>query len=176
MSTSLAIDACPSSVEPVLACVGLGANLGHALSTLKAAVSALAELPGCELQACSSFYRSAPIEALGPDFINGVALVRTRQHPLDFLRCLQALESLHQRERPYRNAPRTLDLDLLLWGHEVLQWPELQVPHPRLHQRAFALLPLAEVLPNLEIPQRGSIRDLLSAVSDQSIEILDEAV
>lgn len=173
---SLAADACPSSAEPVLACVGLGANLGHALSTLKAAVSALAHLPGCELQACSSFYRSAPIEALGPDFINGVALVRTRRHPIDFLRCLQALESLYQRERPYRHAPRTLDLDLLLWGDQTLKWPELEVPHPRLHRRAFVLMPLGELLPNLEIPHRGSIRDLLPAVSDQSIEILREAV
>jgi 2-amino-4-hydroxy-6-hydroxymethyldihydropteridine diphosphokinase len=176
MSASLAIDASPPSAESILACVGLGANLGHALSTLKAATSALAQLPGCELQACSSFYRSAPIEALGPDFINGVVLIRTRQQPLDFLRCLQALENLHQRERPYRNAPRTLDLDLLLWGNQTLKWPELEVPHPRLHQRAFVLRPLAEILPNLEIPHRGSIRDLLLAVSDQSIEILHEAV
>ena len=156
----------------VRVCVGLGANLGDPVATLRAAVAALAQLPVTQLQACSSFYRSAPVDATGPDFINAVAVLHTRQQPLEFLQCLQGLENAHQRERPYRHAPRTLDLDLLLWADQTLDTPTLQVPHPRLHQRAFVLVPLAELLPDLTIARWGSVRQMLPLVAGQQIQKL----
>lgn len=153
----------------MLAWVGLGANLGDPLRTLRSALGSIAQAPATSLQACSSFYRSAPVEADGPDFFNAVAVIRTGMQPLECLHFLQALEAVHHRERPYRNAPRTLDLDLLLWGEDTLSLPELQVPHPRMHQRAFVLVPLAEISPTICIPGQGSVRGLLPAVAGQAI-------
>lgn len=174
MPQTLVTDPWAPRHEAVTAYIGLGANLGPALLTLKSALQILASQPeaDCQLLACSSFYRSAPVDAEGPDFINAVAMLKTTQAPLKFLRWLQELEAQHQRQRPYRNAPRTLDLDLLLWGNCILQEPELQLPHPRMHSRAFVLLPLAELTPDLEIPTRGSVLDLLSGLAHQPIERL----
>lgn len=156
----------------VQACVGLGANLGDARGTLEAALAALAAAPHTTLVARSALYRSAPIEATGPDFINAVAVLRSGLTALECLGWLQALEAAHGRERPYVNAPRTLDLDLLLWNGETIDTPQLQVPHPRMHLRAFVLLPLAELLPELHIPGHGPLQALLPAVRGQAIERL----
>ncbi len=166
-----------TSPKSVTAYVGLGANLGPALLTLKSVLQILASQPEaeCHLLAHSSFYRSAPVEAKGPDFINAVAMLKTRHSPFQLLHWLQKIELQYQRQRPYQNAPRTLDLDLLLWGHCILQEPELQLPHPRIHSRAFVLQPLAELSPDLEIPTQGCVRDLLSGVADQTIERLTES-
>ena len=152
--------------------VGLGANLGDPQATLKHALAALAALPQTELVAQSSLYRTAPIQASGPDFVNAVAELRTVLQPQAWLHALQALESAHGRERPYRNAPRTLDLDLLLFGQRVVHEPGLEVPHPRLHERAFVLQPLLELAPMLVHPLLGSLQLLLVATVDQPIERL----
>ena len=125
--------------------VGLGANLGDRGEALLQALQRMAALPQTALRAVSSLYSSAPVDATGPDYLNAVALLATEQAPHDFLQALQALELQAGRERPYRNAPRTLDLDVLLWGDQQLDSPTLTVPHPRMYERAFVLLPLAEL-------------------------------
>ena len=152
--------------------VGLGANLGDAQATLKAALTALALLPQTQLVAESSMYRTAPVQASGPDFINAVAELRTALQPLALLHALQAIEQAHGRLRPYQNAPRTLDLDLLLHGQRVLTQPGLDLPHPRLHERAFVLQPLLELAPLLEHPRLGPLQALLAATAGQPIEKL----
>ena len=106
--------------------VGLGANLGDTRAALQAALSALAGLPQSRLLKRSSFYRSAPVDSSGPDYLNAVAQLKTRLAPHDLLARLQAIEARHGRERPYRNAPRTLDLELLLYGDEVVDTPAVK--------------------------------------------------
>jgi 2-amino-4-hydroxy-6-hydroxymethyldihydropteridine diphosphokinase len=154
----------------VVASIGLGANLGQPRIALAEALAALAQLPHSELIATSPVYRSAPVDAAGPDFYNAVALLRTTLTPHDLLRELQGIESAHGRERSYRNAPRTLDLDLLLYGDERITTEQLVVPHPRMHQRAFVLRPLADVAPDAVIPGRGRAVEWLPRVADQTIE------
>lgn len=130
--------------------VGLGANLGtDLLATLAQAARGLADLPGTGIAALSSAWRSAPVDAGGPDFLNAVAALDTSLPPLQLLDALQAIEQAHGRERPYRNAPRTLDLDLLLYGDLQLDSARLTLPHPRLGERAFVLRPLLEIAPDL---------------------------
>jgi 2-amino-4-hydroxy-6-hydroxymethyldihydropteridine diphosphokinase len=129
--------------------VGLGANLGDARATLHAAINALGALPGTQCVARSSFYRSAPVDAVGPDYINAVAELRSTLAPHALLAALQGIEARFGRDRPHRNAPRTLDLDLLHYGERQMLSPTLTLPHPRLQQRAFVLLPLAELAPEL---------------------------
>ena len=155
---------------PTRAYVGLGANLGDAHETLEVALAALAALPQGRLVAWSSEWRTAPVDSSGPDYRNAVAALDTALSPADLLAALQAIERAHGRERPYRNAPRTLDLDLLLHGHTVLATPELSLPHPRLHQRAFVLRPLLEIAPELEAPGIGLLAHCLASVADQRAE------
>jgi 2-amino-4-hydroxy-6-hydroxymethyldihydropteridine diphosphokinase len=132
---------------PVLAYIGLGANLGEPVAALNAALDSLAELPHCALLRHSAFYRSAPVDSSGPDYVNAVAELTTALTAPALLRALQQIELDAGRERPYRNAPRTLDLDLLLYGSAIVHSASLTVPHPRMYERAFVLLPLAELLP-----------------------------
>lgn len=157
-------------MQPHLAYVGVGANLGDAVATVQQALRQLGQLPGTRLRARSSLYRSAPVDTQGADFVNAVAELQTQLPALDLLHHLQAIEHAHGRERPFRNAPRTLDLDLLLLGDMVMHTAELELPHPRAHLRAFVLLPLAELQPTLQWPGKGSIGQLLSAVSEQRID------
>ena len=156
-----------------IAYIGLGANLGDLAGTLRAALAALAALPESHLAAVSGAWRSAPVDAGGPDFLNAVARLETALAPLALLDALQAIELSHGRERPYRNAPRTLDLDLLLHGDAVLQTPRLTLPHPRLHERAFVLRPLLELAPGLVLPGLGALAGRLPEVAQQRIERLD---
>lgn len=128
---------------------GLGANLGHARQSLDAAILAIGKLPETWLVGRSSFYQSAPFQADGPDYINAVVHLQTRLNAVDLLRAFQRIEQLAGRARPYRNAPRTLDIDVLLFGDGDIQSPALQVPHPRMRERAFVLLPLSELAPGL---------------------------
>ncbi|KPF50855.1 2-amino-4-hydroxy-6-hydroxymethyldihydropteridine pyrophosphokinase [beta proteobacterium AAP121] len=160
----------------VRACIGLGANLGDARATLRAAVAALATLPGTALLQVSHVYRSAPVDARGPDFLNAVATVETTLAPLELLQALQAVEHAHGRERPFRNAPRTLDLDLLLHGETVMETPELTLPHPRLHERHFVLAPLLELVPDLQHPLLGPLQALLPQVAGQAVLRLPEVL
>jgi 2-amino-4-hydroxy-6-hydroxymethyldihydropteridine diphosphokinase len=135
--------------EPVTAFVGLGANLGDAQAAVRDALGAIGALPGTRLVRSSRLYRSAPVDAGGPDYVNAVALVETSLDAFELLRALQSVENASGRERPYRNAPRTLDLDLLLYGSARIDSAVLAVPHPRMRERAFVLLPLAELAPEL---------------------------
>ena len=153
----------------VRAYVGLGANLGDARAAVCAAAQALGGIPGTQVVALSSLYRSAPVDAGGPDFINAVAALDTPLDAHTLLDALQAIEHAHGRERPYRNAPRTLDLDLLLYGQQAMDTARLTVPHPRLHQRAFALLPLLELAPDMAAPGLGPLALFTAAVADQRI-------
>ncbi len=155
--------------EPVTAYVALGANLGEARSTVLQALDALARLPETQLTARSRLYRTAPFEARGPDFINAVARIDTRLTAPDLLDALQALENQAGRLRPYVNAPRSLDLDLLFYGDACLHSPRLTLPHPRWRDRAFVLVPLADVW-----PQRVRPEDL-ARVAGQAIEPLPQA-
>ncbi|MCU0965482.1 MAG: 2-amino-4-hydroxy-6-hydroxymethyldihydropteridine diphosphokinase [Burkholderiaceae bacterium] len=156
--------------EPVRAFVGVGANLGDALGTVRAALQALGRLPETRLVACSSLYRSAPVEASGPDFINAAAELLTTLPPLVLLHRLQAVEHEFGRLRSVRNAPRTLDLDLLVYGDVVLNSDELTLPHPRAHLRAFVLLPLSEVDPLISLPGLGPLAPWLAGAADQAID------
>lgn len=158
--------------EGVSAYIGLGANLGDARAALRAAVAALRALPQTRLVACSSIYRTAPIDSSGPDYFNAVVAVSTQLSPQELLTGLQAIELQHGRERPYRNAPRTLDLDLLLYHQQILQTPTLTLPHPRMHERAFVLLPLAEIAPQARIPGRADLAELLQSVAGQRVDRL----
>jgi 2-amino-4-hydroxy-6-hydroxymethyldihydropteridine diphosphokinase len=159
---------------PVTAWIGLGANLGDARETVLAAARAIADWDEGARMRLSPLYRSAPIDAGGPDFFNAVAAIDTRLSPEAVLDKLQALEMAFGRERPYRNAPRTLDLDLLLHGHARLDTPRLTLPHPRLHLRAFVLRPLLDLAPDLIVPGLGAAADHLPAVSDQAIQACNE--
>jgi 2-amino-4-hydroxy-6-hydroxymethyldihydropteridine diphosphokinase len=144
--------------------IGLGANLGDRGQALAGALQALAGLPDTQLLAVSSLYRTAPMDSSGPDYLNAVAAVRTTLAPLAMLDALQSIELAAGRERPFRNAPRTLDLDIELWGDERIEWPRLTVPHPRMHERAFVLVPLAEIAPQRVTPAQ------LQTVAAQAIE------
>ena len=160
------------SAPTALACIGLGANLGDARATLQAALAALAALPGTRLCKNSSVYRSAPLESSGPDYFNAVALLETQLTPHALLAELQRIEHAHGRERPFHNAPRTLDLDLLLYGDQRIASATLTVPHPRLHERAFVVRPLAEIAPDWVVPGLGRVQDLLAGVADQRADRL----
>ncbi len=148
----------------VTAFVALGANLGDAAQALRDALKALGDMPGVRLVRTSSLYRTAPIQSTGPDYLNAVAEVSTTLTAPTLLDALQAIEQEAGRERPYRNAPRTLDLDLLLFGGASIDSSRLTVPHPRMFERAFVLVPLAEIAPSLVSTSQ------LSAVADQAIE------
>jgi 2-amino-4-hydroxy-6-hydroxymethyldihydropteridine diphosphokinase len=136
----------------VLAALGVGANLGDPRAAVRKAIEDLAQLPSTVTVAVSSLYRSAPLDADGPDYVNAVLQVRTALSPDALLAALQAIEQQAGRERPYRNAPRTLDLDILLYGEYRVDRDDLQIPHPRMWQRAFVVLPLAEIAPDLVSP------------------------
>ena len=149
--------------------IGLGANLGDARATLQAALAAIAALPQTRLVRRSSWYRSRPVESSGPDYLNAVAEIETALEPLALLDALQSIEHRHGRERPYKNAPRTLDLDMLLYADRHIETDRLVVPHPRLDERAFVLLPLLELRPLPALAQQA--RDL---ALQQGIERVDE--
>jgi 2-amino-4-hydroxy-6-hydroxymethyldihydropteridine diphosphokinase len=153
--------------ESVIATIGLGANLGDAPATVRAAIAAIAALPQTALVRASRLYSSAPVDSSGPDYVNAVVQVSTGLSAPALLAQLQNIETAAGRERPYRNAPRTLDLDVLLYGDAQISSPPLTVPHPRMWQRAFVLRPLAEIAPALVSPAA------LTAVQDQMLHALE---
>ena len=149
-----------------LAYIGLGANLGDASATIELAISALAAITLTQLRTRSALFRTAPLGYTAqPDFINAVAGVATTLAPIPLLDALLDIERQFGRQRSFANAPRTLDLDLLLYGNERIATSRLTVPHPRLHERAFVLVPLADVAPMLEIPGLGRVSELLATLS-----------
>lgn len=152
------------------ACVALGANIGEPLRQIEAAFAALAALPGTRLLARSSLYRSAPVGyADQPDFINAVAMIETALAPHALLNALLAIERAHGRVREFPNAPRTLDLDIVLYGDVVLQEPGLTIPHARMLERAFVMVPLTEIAPDILVPGRGKVSDLVAHVDVASV-------
>lgn len=153
----------------VTAYVALGANLGDARATIARAMEDIGKSAGVTLVQRSSLYRSAPIDSSGPDYVNAVVEIRTSLSAPALLAVLQEIERLAGRERPYRNAPRTLDLDVLLYGSATMDSPRLTVPHPRMWERAFVLVPLAEVAPDLV---SGAA---LAAVEEQGVSIFSPA-
>jgi len=157
----------------MIAYVGIGANLGDARAAVRDALARLDAWPGCRLAKASGCWRTAPIDSSGDDYINAVAAVDTTLDAHALLAALMDIEQAHGRERPYRNAPRTLDLDLLLYGDAIIDTPTLTVPHPRMHERAFVLAPLLEIAPSIGIPGRGHAADWLPRVADQAIVKLD---
>lgn len=174
-------------MNQVTAYIALGANLGDALAALRQAMKAITQLPQTELVKASSVYKTAPVGVAEPaelaeqsdragqdhykadpgsDYLNAVVEIRTALNAPSLLQRLQDIEQAAGRERPYLNAPRTLDLDLLLYGSASMDSRHLTVPHPRMWQRAFVLVPLAEIAPGLVSSSQ------LKAVSDQQIELL----
>lgn len=159
--------------QGVPAYIGLGSNLDQPVEQLRAGLAALAALPMTTLDRCSAFYLSAPVGRLDqPDFINAVCRLHTALAPLALLQRLLAIEAARGRRRIEVGGPRSLDLDLLLYGEQACRQPGLTLPHPRLHERAFVLYPLYELAPNLVIPGRGALADLLPACAGQKIEKL----
>jgi len=153
--------------------VGLGSNLEQPREQVLAAFAELERLPETELTARSSLYRSAPVgHTAQPDFVNAVAKLLTALAPERLLAELQEIERRHARRRCVRDGPRTLDLDLLLYGDAALDTPTLSVPHPRMHERAFVLAPLAEIDPQASIPGHGAVSELLSRCASQRVEKL----
>ena len=154
--------------------IALGSNLQQPRRQVEQALDELAQLPQTRLLQQSSLYRTAPLDhnnhrSEQPEFINAVAQVETELTPLTLLRALLAIEDRHGRERPYRNAPRVLDMDLLLYDEVIMNTAELTLPHPRMFERGFVLLPLAEIAPGLTITGHGKIEALAQACPDQGV-------
>ncbi|MBK7415809.1 MAG: 2-amino-4-hydroxy-6-hydroxymethyldihydropteridine diphosphokinase [Dechloromonas sp.] len=153
--------------------IALGANLGDPVATVLAAFGALANLNESRVIHTSSLYRTAPVgNTAQPEFINAVAALETTLAPEALLDALLEVEQRFGRIRAEKNGPRTLDLDLLLYNDLELDLPRLTLPHPRLHLRAFVLLPLAEISPSLPLPKRGTVAAWLPAVANQGISRL----
>jgi 2-amino-4-hydroxy-6-hydroxymethyldihydropteridine diphosphokinase len=157
----------------IAAYIGIGSNLDQPREQVERAFGELERLPRSRLAARSSLYASAPLgyEAQ-PGFVNAVARLDTELGAFELLRELQGIEARHGRRRSFANAPRTLDLDLLLYGEERIAAPELAVPHPRMHERSFVLQPLLEIAPAASIPGRGSAAACAAAISGQKVERL----
>ena len=160
-----------------VAYIGLGANQGDTVESLRAALDSLRSLEQSEVVATSPFYTSAPIDAPGPDFLNAVAKLETSLEPYGLLLHLLDIELMLGRKRRglKKNAPRNVDLDLLMVGDIIIQSTPLTLPHPRLHRRAFVLRPLLDLAPELRIPGQGLARSFLDDLSDQRVEPLKEA-
>jgi 2-amino-4-hydroxy-6-hydroxymethyldihydropteridine diphosphokinase len=159
-----------------VAYIGLGSNLAEPVAQVRTAFAQLGALPGTRLQATSSLYRSAPVGYLDqPDFVNAVARLETSLAPRELLAALLELEQTHGRTREFQNAPRTLDLDLLMYDDLVHHEHGLTVPHPEMHKRAFVLLPLLEIAPDCVIPGAGRAAEAMQACTDQLLERMEDA-
>jgi 2-amino-4-hydroxy-6-hydroxymethyldihydropteridine diphosphokinase len=157
-----------------IAYIGIGSNQGEPRAQVLRAFDELARLPATQLEGRSALYRSAPVEAPGQaDYVNAAAGVDTQLSAAQLLAALQDIELRHGRERIHPNAPRTLDLDLLLYGEMSFASAMLTLPHPRMHQRAFVLLPLLDLDPRLEVPGLGTARELLARCAGQRIVRMD---
>jgi 2-amino-4-hydroxy-6-hydroxymethyldihydropteridine diphosphokinase len=152
--------------------IGLGGNVGDSRQILTDAVVCLAQIPAIQILARSSFFISTPVDAPGGDYINNVISISTSLEPLSLLHACQAVENHFGRERPYAKAPRTLDIDLLIYDDLSCDEPELTIPHPRISERMFVLLPLLELAPEIELPNQGKLKDKIPELSWQKIEKL----
>ena len=163
-------DAAALMPKPIESFIGLGANLDQPIETVRRAIGAIGQLAGTRLIAQSSLFRTAPVEADGDDYVNAVVQIATALSASDLLRALQEIEQDFGRARPYFHAPRSLDLDLLLYGDLQIDSATLQVPHPRMSTRAFVLIPLLQIDPLINIPGHGLAHQLVARVSDQVIK------
>lgn len=155
--------------------IALGSNLKAPQQQLQAGFAALARLPNTRVIGQSSLYRSAPVGYVNqPDFVNAVAAIHTTLAPHALLDALLAIEREQGRVREFANAPRTLDLDIALYGERRVQEPGLSIPHPRMHERAFVLVPLAQIAPEAVVPGHGRVRDLLANVDVNSVSVVPE--
>lgn len=155
----------PRSSALVTAYVALGANIGDPPAQIRSALRELGALPGTRVARASSLYRNPPVGRLDqPEFVNAVAQVETRMEPRELLDRLLGIERAHGRVRDEPNAPRTLDLDIILYGEAVVNEHGLVIPHPRMLDRAFVLVPLAEIAPDAIVPGNGRVADLASTI------------
>lgn len=154
----------------IIAYIGIGSNLGDAAGNVRQALLVLEQLPASRVTGQSSLFRTAPVDADGDDYINAVARVATDLSAEKLLPALLTLEKNFGRERSYLNAPRTLDLDLLLYGDQIIASPTLTVPHPRMTTRAFVLIPLLQIDPFIHIPGQGAAHQFVPGVADQAIQ------
>ncbi len=162
--------------SPVTAFIALGSNLGDPAQQIRSALRALAALPETRLVRQSSFYRNPPEGGLAqPEFVNAAAQIETRADPRELLDRLLEIERAHGRARDFPNAPRTLDLDVVLYGDRVVREPGLTIPHPRMLERAFVLVPLAEIAPDAAVPGRGRVADLAARLDASALVKLTEA-
>lgn len=160
--------------EPVVAYVALGSNLDDPRAQVERGFEELAALPRTAVRARSRLYRTPPWGVVDqPDFVNAAARIETALAPRELLDALHAIEARAGRVRGVRNGPRTLDMDLLLYGNQILREAGLVIPHPRLHQRAFVLLPLADIAADIEVPGQGRVRDLLARVDPVGCVVID---
>ena len=155
--------------------VALGANLGDPLKALPQVIEVIDAVEGISVTARSRFYSTAPIDSSGPDYTNAVIRIETTIEPEALLQTLLTIEKDFGRKRPagIHNAPRTMDLDLLLYGDVEMASETLILPHPRMHERAFVLVPMADIDDTVEIVHKGRVKDLLPTVADQMIRPLD---
>jgi len=152
--------------------IGLGGNVGDSRQILTDAVICLAQIPSIQIHARSCYYLSSPVDAPGNDYVNNVISISTNLAPLPLLHACQAVEKHFGRERPFEKAPRTLDIDVLIYDDVVCDDPELIIPHPRITERMFVLLPLLELEPEIELPLHGKLKNKIPNLSWQKIEKL----
>lgn len=163
-------------MEAVKCAIALGSNLGDSRTMLENALKFLAQTPGITLQRCSSWYQTTPVGPPQPDYLNGCALLKVQLIPEELLTILLTIETKFGRIRKERNGPRTLDLDILLFDDLILDNPNLQIPHPRMGERAFVLVPLAEIAPDWIEPVSGkAIAQLVQALDCSGIKLKHEA-
>lgn len=156
--------------------IAIGSNMGNPRAQVLQAFADLGSMPLSTLVVCSSLYWSAPVgNEDQPYFINAVAEIETRCNPYALLSAMHHIEAIHGRTRSVKNGPRTLDLDLLLYDELVLSDPEIILPHPQMHQRAFVLLPLIEISPNCQIPGHDLARRCLANCNDQKVDLFQVA-
>jgi 2-amino-4-hydroxy-6-hydroxymethyldihydropteridine diphosphokinase len=155
--------------------IGMGSNLERPVRQLASAIEAILEIPDVSLKKVSSFYETAPVGIIDqPNFVNAVAEIETTLMPGALLKQLLNIEAAHARVRTTRNGPRTLDLDILLYGDVEIRDDVLTIPHPRMHERAFVLVPLAEIAPDVQIPGHGSVARLLSKLDTKEVKRMGE--
>lgn len=160
-------------MKTALCAIALGSNLGDSLTTVNSALETIATIPNINIQTTSSWYQTAPVGPPQPDFINGCAILQVQMSPQSVLSTLLQIESQFGRTRQARWGPRSLDLDLLLYNDLILDTPTLQIPHPRMHERAFVLIPLAEITPTWIEPVSGkAIAELVQAVDCSGVHRL----
>jgi 2-amino-4-hydroxy-6-hydroxymethyldihydropteridine diphosphokinase len=161
--------------SPITAFIALGSNLDDPAAQIRRASGSFAALPETRVARTSSLYRNPPVGYLEqPDFVNAVTMLETRLAPRDLLERLLAIERVHGRTRDFPNAPRRLDLDIALYGDRVIQEPDLIIPHPRLCERAFVLVPLMEIAPDAVVPGRGRVADLVRHVDASALVKLEQ--